>query len=317
VLKAACEGRLVPTEAELAHAEGRDYEPADQLLARILAERRARWEAEHPGKKYNEPAPPDMEDLPELPEGWTYALIEPLLSKTRPGMKTGPFGSLLKKHEHQPRGVPVLGIENIGSTGYVPGNKIFITEEKADQLSKYDVQPNDILISRSGTVGEVCIIPKGLGKARFSTNLMRIALEPNGMLPKFFRSLFDGCPLVLDQVSELCSGSTRDFLNQKILKSIVFPLPPIVEQRRIVAEVDRRLSLVGALEASVEAALARAGRLRQAVLKQAFEGRLVPQDPDDEPASVLLERIRAQRRVERKGKKTINKKQQPQQLELL
>jgi type I restriction enzyme S subunit len=318
VLKAACAGRLVPTEAELARAHSRAYEPADQLLARILAKRRTKWEAEHPGKKYKEPAPPDTEDLPELPEGWAYSLIEPLLSTSRSGMKTGPFGSLLKKHEHRPEGIPVLGIENIGPTGYVPGNRIFITERKADQLSKYDIQPNDILISRSGTVGEVCIVPEGLGSARFSTNLMRIALTPNSMLSKFFRFLFNGSPFVLDQVSELCSGSTRDFLNQKILKSVVFLLPPLAEQRRIVAEVERRLSVVAALEREVEAALARAARLRQSILKRAFEGRLVPQDPNDEPASVLLARIRAERKAgtgKGSGKKK-RKPEKPQQLEM-
>ena len=302
VLKVACEGRLVPQDPT--------DEPAGQLLARILAERRAKWEADYLEKqrakgkepkgnkwkqKYKEPALPDTEGLLELPEGWVYTLIEPVLSVVRPGMKTGPFGSLLKKHEHRPEGVPVLGIENIGSTGYVPGNKIFITAEKASQLSQYDVQPNDVLISRSGTVGEVCIVPGGLGNARFSTNLMRIILVSDGMLPKFFRFLFNGSPFVLDQVSELCSGSTRDFLNQKILKSIIFPLPPRAEQRRIVAEVERRLSVVAALEREVEAALARAARLRQSILKRAFEGRLVPQDPNDEPASALLARIRAER----------------------
>ena len=88
VLKAACEGRLVPTEAELARAEGRDYEPADVLLKRILAERRAKWEADELAKmtakgnppkddrwkaKYKEPQPPDTSDLPELPEGWAVA----------------------------------------------------------------------------------------------------------------------------------------------------------------------------------------------------------------------------------------------------
>ena len=73
VLKAACEGRLVPTEAELARAEGRDYEPADVLLQRILSERRERWEKEKPGKRYMEPAPPETADLPELPEGWVWA----------------------------------------------------------------------------------------------------------------------------------------------------------------------------------------------------------------------------------------------------
>ena len=293
VLKAACEGRLVPTEAELARAEGRDYEPADVLLQRILAERRAKWVAENLGKKYKEPALPDTSDLHELPEGWRYALLAPLLSVTRPGIRTGPFGSLLKKHEHRTEGVPVLGIENIESMKFAPGNKIFVTEAKAAELSRYDVQPGDVLISRSGTVGEVCVVPPGLGEARMSTNLMRVVLAPNGMLPRFFTFLFNGSPFVLDQVSELCSGSTRDFLNQKILSSIIFPVPPLAEQHRIVAEVERRLSVVGELEKQVEAALRRAERLRQAILKHAFEGKLVPQDPDDEPASELLERIRA------------------------
>ena len=88
VLQAACEGRLVPTEAELARAEGRSYEPADQLLQRILQERRAKWEAEQladmkaKGKvpkddrwksKYREPVKPDTSELPELPEGWVWA----------------------------------------------------------------------------------------------------------------------------------------------------------------------------------------------------------------------------------------------------
>ena len=73
------------------------------------------------------------------------------------------------------------------------------------------------------------------------------------------------------------------------------PLPPFAEQHRIVAEVDRRLSVIQQAEAAVEANLTRADRLRQSILKQAFSGRLVPQDPNDEPASVLLERIRAER----------------------
>jgi type I restriction enzyme S subunit len=75
VLKAACEGRLVPTEAELAQAEGRYYEPAAVLLERILAERRRKWEAENPKKKYQEPVAPDTSALPELPKGWVWSSL--------------------------------------------------------------------------------------------------------------------------------------------------------------------------------------------------------------------------------------------------
>ena len=75
----------------------------------------------------------------------------------------------------------------------------------------------------------------------------------------------------------------------------MIPFPPLPEQHRIVAEVERRLSVVAELEATVAANLARAGRLRQAVLKRAFEGRLVAQDADDDQAEVLLARIQTAR----------------------
>jgi type I restriction enzyme S subunit len=82
-------------------------------------------------------------------------------------------------------------------------------------------------------------------------------------------------------------------ISQPELASITIPLPPLTEQHQIVAEVERRLSIVAGAEAQVDANLRRADRLRQSILKQAFSGQLIPQDPNDEPVSVLLERIRA------------------------
>ena len=305
VLKAACEGRLVPTEAELARAEGRGYEPAAVLLERILAERRARWQSQEKRRgTYKEPCAPDPSALPVLPEGWVWTKVEPLLSLDRSGIKTGPFGSLLKKHEHTDSGVPVFGIENISEMEFVTGSKIFVTPHKAQELSQYDARVGDILISRSGTVGEACVVPEGLGDARLSTNLMRLSFMDGYVSPRYFCLLFNGSPAVLGQVSEFCGGSTRAFLNRNIIRSLVFPLPPMAEQRRIVAEVERRLSVIQKTEDTVEASLARAERLRRSILKQAFSGNLVPQDPDDEPASVLLERIMAEREAEAQASAT-------------
>ena len=84
-------------------------------------------------------------------------------------------------------------------------------------------------------------------------------------------------------------------INLTLLSTFPVPLPPVAEQHRILAEVERRLSVAQKVEVSVEANLTRAERLRQSILKQAFSGKLVPQDPNDEPASALLERIRAER----------------------
>ena len=90
VLKDACEGRLVPTEAELALSEGREYEPAAVLLERLLAERRARWESQERRRgKYREPPAPDTSALPQLPEGWAWATVEQL-SEIQGGIQKQP-----------------------------------------------------------------------------------------------------------------------------------------------------------------------------------------------------------------------------------
>jgi len=277
VLKAAVEGRLVPTEAELARREGRNYESGAQLLQRILETRRSQWDGKG---KYKVPLALNTANRPELPEGWASVTIEQLLSPTKEAMKTGPFGSLLKKHEHQSEGIAVLGIENIQAMRFVRGSKIHITPQKAHDLEGYRVVPGDILLSRSGTVGEVCVVPDNIGDARISTNLIKVSLAKGGMLPEFFVLLFNGSPFVLNQVSDLCKGSTRDFLNQEILKQLCFILPPLAEQHRIVAEIDRRLSFVNEVESEVNANLKRTQALRHAVLQAAFSGQSGQQTKD-------------------------------------
>ena len=91
------------------------------------------------------------------------------------------------------------------------------------------------------------------------------------------------------------SGGVQPNLNLGLVGQITVPLPPVAEQRRIVAEVERRLSVIRQAEIAVEASLQRAERLRQSILRQAFSGQLVPQDPSDEPAAALLARIQADR----------------------
>ena len=100
------------------------------------------------------------------------------------------------------------------------------------------------------------------------------------------------------------AGSTSGLYTLSVGKvsRLPIPLPPLTEQEQIVSEVEQRLSIVSQLEAVVEANLKRAERLRQSILKEAFAGRLVPQDPNDEPASVLLERIRGERNGRKNGK---------------
>lgn len=203
-----------------------------------------------------------------------FTPIEELLVTDRKGMSTGPFGTMLKKHEHKTTGVPMLGIENIDSGKFIDGNKIFVTPEKAAELKSFALKSGDIIISRSGTVGELCVVPPRMEGALLSTNLMRVSLDCQKVLPEYFIYLFQSKGIVLDQVKELCKGSTRIFLNQTILKQIQFPIPNVHEQLQIINTIESRLTFCDNIEKTVDTALAQADAMRQSILKQAFEGTL-------------------------------------------
>ena len=208
-----------------------------------------------------------MEDCKMLP-------IAEILTKTRKGMSTGPFGTMIKKSDHRASGVPMLGIENIGRGQFVDGNKIFVTAEKAEELKVFSLKAGDIIISRSGTVGEICAVPERAEGSLLSTNLMRISLDNAIIRSDYFIALFQSKRIVLDQIKELCKGSTRDFINQTILKQIIFPVPSVEKQAEIVSIIETRMSVCDSIEQTVDTALQQAEALRQSILKKAFEGEL-------------------------------------------
>lgn len=243
----------------------------------------------------------------ELPKGWEWIKIEQLLFHPKKGMATGPFGTALKKEEHKETGIPVLGIENIGEGKFQMPNKIYVTESKAEDLKAFVVFANDIIISRSGTVGEICCVPPKMENSLISTNLIRVRLNQIKISSKYFVFLFQG-GAVRDQVRELCKGSTRAFLNQTILNSLKFPFCKLPEQEEIIQEIEFRLSVCDKIEESISTSLLQAEALRQSILKKAFEGKLVAQDPNDEPASVLLDRIKAEKEKNKSVKKVKEKK---------
>lgn len=200
--------------------------------------------------------------------------IEHLLSKGRKGMSTGPFGTIIKKSDHKGSGVPMLGIENIGRGKFLSGNKIFVSDAKARELEAFKLEGGDIIISRSGTVGELCAVPKKMEGSLLSTNLMRVTLDNSVVRTDYFIYLFQSCGVVLDQVKELCKGSTRDFLNQRILKKIVFPIPSVQKQAEIVSTIEEKMSVCDNLERTVNTALQQSEAMRQSILKKAFEEEL-------------------------------------------
>jgi type I restriction enzyme S subunit len=324
VLKAAVEGRLVPTEAELARKDGRDYEPADALLQRILEERKARSiedaaekartsaekKAKKAGKpwsdadgqaalekgrkaatkKYEEPEPPDTSELPELPEGWCWTTVDAvgdvLLGRQRaPQYLTGKCSR------------PYLRVANI-KDDRIDFDDVKEMDFDHDHFEKYRLEPGDILVSEGQSpelVGQSAIYRGGIPELCFQKTLHRFRSVPGGPSPEYAQVVFRAH--VKNQVFKKVASITTNIAHLTLIKfkQSRFPLAPRAEQERIAAEVDRLLSVADATDADVARQLVRAVRLRQSILKWAFEGRLVDQDPDDEPATVLLERISAER----------------------
>jgi type I restriction enzyme, S subunit len=300
VLKAACEGRLVPTEAELARgAVGAgaprpyEYEPADVLLKRILAERRVRWEDEHPGKKYVESAAPETDGLPVLPEGWCWARAEQLCDFITKG--TTPAANKLFSGAGDVPFIKVYNLTDLGHLDFSIHSTFVGRQTHTGELARSRVYPGDVLMNIVGPpLGKVSIVPDQ--HPQWNVNQAIAIFRP---MPSYDRRFLCYCLLtkqILAWAVQRAKATAGQFnLTLEICRNLPLPVPPLTEQHRIVAEVERRLSVVAELEATVTANLARAGRLRQAVLKRAFEGRLVAQDPSDEPAEVLLAGIRAAR----------------------
>ncbi len=296
VLNAACSGELVPTEAELARSEGREYEPASVLLERILVERRERWEAQPKRRgKYQEPTPPDTSDLPEPPEGWVWATVEQLIVRSEYGTSV--------KCSYSATGLPVLRIPNIVSGEINLADLKFATRPVPFDAES-SVAKGDVLMCRTngsiGLVGKTAVVQSELEPYHgFASYLLRFRLIETEIIPKWFHLYSTSQPGRNFIEQNAASSAGQNNVSLSLIHGMSIPLPPLAEQRRIVAEVERRLSVIQQAEATVEASLLRAERLRQSILKRAFSGQLVPQDPNDEPASALLERIRAEREAER------------------
>jgi type I restriction enzyme S subunit len=269
VLKAACEGNLVPTEAELARQEGRTYETGAQLLERILAERRQNWQGRG---QYREPAVPDKANLPPASDGWTVASIDQLATDTMIGLDRG----RVRQSNDVASGVPYIKMNNVTMDGRVLCDALVHVPASREEATRFAVQDGDILFNTRNSkelVGKVGIVRTPPAGAIYNNNLMRIRLA-GGVSPAFLA--LQMCSHEFRRRMELVKKATTNVaaVYAKDLLPLTIALPPIAEQERIVAEVERRLSVVEELQAVVNANLRRTTRLRQSILQKAFTGQL-------------------------------------------
>ena len=308
ILQTAIEGKLVPQDPS--------DEPASVLLERIREEKHkliAEGKAKFPkggesiiyigsdgspyekkvdakGRVTSDKCIANEVPFEELPEGWAWARLETVYN----------FIDYRGKTPHKsPSGVRLMTASNIRQ-GYIDYTREeYISEDEyATRLSRGETHRGDLLFTTEAPMGYCAICEM----KRCSCGQRVITLQNYGTVGPD-NALF--CQIILSplfqiQVKDHATGTTAKGIKAAVLKELFLPIPPLAEQRRIVERVNELMPLVeeyGELEdAREELDAALPGRLRKSVLQLAVQGGLVPQDPADEPAGVLLERIRGQRR---------------------
>lgn len=223
-----------------------------------------------------------------LPEGWLWTTLKALSWDAGYGTS--------EKCRYESDGPPVLRIPNIVD-GNVDLNDVKHAVGRQRVANDAVIEPGDLLVVR--TNGSRDLIGRaGLVRTRFdrphyyASYLIRFRLVRFGVLPQWVACAWHS-PILRGLIEERAATSAGQYnVSLTALADVSLPLPPLAEQERILEEVDRCLSIVAMSTSVLGGALGRADALRRAILARAFDGKLVPQDPTDEPARVLLERIR-------------------------
>ncbi len=267
VHKAACEGRLL-NEAELARQEGRDYEPASVLLERIKAEREVTANGKR--RKGKNAAPLDTSNLPTLPEGWVWTSLGEL-AEIQGGIQKQP------KRAPADNAYPFLRVVNV-HRGSLDLSEVHKIELFNGELDKLRLETGDLLIVEGNgsrdQIGRMAIWNGSITDCVHQNHIIR-ARVGTGILPRFVESYWNSPLGNLSVMNVAASTSGLYTLSVAKVSSIPVPLPPAEEQKRIEEEIERRLSVVDQLEASIEANFSRFEALRQSILRKAFSGRLL------------------------------------------
>ena len=282
ILDLAIRGKLVPQDS--------NDEPASVLLERIKAEKERlikEGKIKRSKKSAKTSDTPHYENVPfEVPESWVWCKLDDLAF-----YKKGPFGSSLTKAMFVPKGKDTYKVyeqKNAIQKDHKLGS-YYISTEKYCSLSGFAVHPNDIIVSCAGTIGETYVLPQNIQEGIINQALMLIRLY-NREIEGFYLLYFD---FILKQEAYKESKGTaiKNIPPFDVLKNFFIPIPPKEEQKRILSEVDKWMSFVDGIDTNCKDLQLYIKHTKSKILDLAIHGKLVPQDPNDEPAIELLKRI--------------------------
>ena len=282
ILDLAIHGKLVPQDP--------NDEPASVLLERIKAEKERlikEGKIKRSKKSAKTSDTPHYEQVPfEVPDSWVWCKLDDLAF-----YKKGPFGSSLTKAMFVPKGNDTYKVyeqKNAIQKDHKLGS-YYISKEKYCSLRGFAVLPYDIIVSCAGTIGETYVLPQNIQEGIINQALMLIRLY-NREIERFYLLYFD---FILKQEAYKESKGTaiKNIPPFDVLKNFFIPIPPKEEQSRILNEVDKWMSLANAIETNSNDLQTIIKQTKSKILDLAIHGKLVPQDPNDEPAIELLKRI--------------------------
>ena len=292
ILQMAIQGKLVPQDPH--------DEPASVLLERIREEKKRLVKEGVLKKKDLEEIPISEEEIPfDIPNSWVWCKLSTIASVY--GGKRIPAGSSLTTINTGYKYIRVTDMKN----GSVRMNDIhYITEDIYQQIKAYTISKSDLYITVAGTIGAVGEIPEALDMANLTENADKIVFS---ITNKRFLMYLLQSDFIQSQIKSYTTKVGQPKLAINKIQNFLLPLPPLAEQRRIVEKLESLMPLIESYGKSQEALntlnASLPEKLRQSILQEAIQGHLVPQDPNEEPVSVLLERIRAEKaRLVKEGK---------------
>ena len=307
LLKAAVEGALTAAW----RAQHTPTETGAQLLQRILTERRAHWETKQLAKfkaqgkappkdwqkNYPEPVQPDVTGLPTLPKGWVWASVDQLSPDDLANGRSVPSAE---------KGAKVLRLTAVrnGRIDLSASKNGAWTEKEAEPFA---VVEGDLLIVRGNgslpLVGRAALVPEVREQVAYPDTLIRLRVVESVVRPAWICFMWDSekTRTHLEQRARTSAGIYK--ISQPDIISVVVPVPPLAEQDQMLEAFAVSSQSIDEVELMIGTSLKQSTAQRQNILRAAFAGQLVPQDPNDEPASVLLERIRAERAKQAAAKK--------------
>jgi len=232
-----------------------------------------------------------------IPEKWAWVSPDELASDERYSLAIGPFGSSLVRSDYRPSGTPLIFVRDIRRGVFDHEGNRFVDQKKAEELRAHIVSAGDLLITKMGDPpGDVAIYPKGKPEAVITADCIKFRPHQRLAIVEYLEiAMKSTC--VKRQMAGITAGVAHQKVSLDRFRSIALPVPPLDEQRSIVSVVTRLLGRADGLADDVEKSTKLLDRLDQSIVAKAFQGELVPQDPTDEPASVLVDRIRAKRGV--------------------